>query len=143
MDLSNWEKRAETGLSDEEIITLVEACRLAHNNHFSIGLAVGIRAAFRAIAELKADRSKHDIEFANIKGNFCGSLAFIIICSLNPLKEHKLDFCLYQEPDWQVEVFSKTQSLLIKMQDKHFKTAEEVFETPDLEVFAEVSLKNL
>ncbi|MDD2221582.1 MAG: hypothetical protein PHN35_06495 [Clostridia bacterium] len=143
MNLANWEKRAQTGLSDEQILTLIEACRLAHNNHFSIGLAVGIRAAFRAIAELKADRNKHDIDFAQIKGNFCGALAFMIICSLNPLKEHKLGFELYQKPDWQVEVFSQTQSLLIKMHDRNFETAEAVLELPDSQIFAQVLLKDL
>jgi|GEM_PF-3962041 len=143
MNLANWEKRATLGLSDEEILTLIEACRLAHNNHYSIGLAVGIRAAFRAIGELKADRSKHDIEFAKIKGNFCGALAFIIICSLNPLKEQKLDFELYQKPDWQVEVFSHSQSLLIKMCDTNYETAEEILEAPDSQIFAEVLLKAL
>lgn len=142
-EFAHWEKIDNTGLSPEKIESLIEACRLAHYDFFSIGLVCGIRAAFRVLGEMGADRLKHDVDFVEIKANTSVGLAFFVITCLSPLKDNNMKFELYSGPDWTVTAYGADKKIEIKMLDRSFNGPMEVFTVPDDELFASVEIKPL
>lgn len=142
IDTSKWEKIDRTGLSGEKIDRLIEACAMAHRDSYSIGLACGIRCAFRLLAEIGGDRTKKAVRHVTLVANSCSSLAFMIICCVNVCKGN-MDFTYSDRPDWQVEGRGEYRSVLIRMKPTDFRSAEEVFETPDDDLFDVVEVREI
>ena len=102
IDVSKWEKIERTGLDSEKINRLIDACTMAHRDALSIGLACGIRCAFRLLAEIGGDRTKRAVRHIKLTANSCSSLAFMIICCVNVCKGN-MEFSYSARTDWQVE----------------------------------------
>ena len=51
INFSAWGTGGQCGLTEQEMLQLIEACRLAHQNVLNIGTACGIRAGFRLLAD--------------------------------------------------------------------------------------------
>ncbi|MBQ9991891.1 MAG: hypothetical protein IJP33_00510 [Firmicutes bacterium] len=140
MNFENWNKIENTGLSHEQISDIIEACRIAHNDFFNIGLACGIRAAFRVLGELGGDRTKYTVEKAFMHSNGCAALAVSIVCCLNPFKDNKIDFDRYMKFDWDMIAYGKEKQVEIKLHDKDFASWEDVFAAADDDIFASVKV---
>lgn len=140
--LYEWQQRQYKCLNAEDIAAIVEACRIAHSNFISIGLACGIRAAFRCLEELQVERDKHGFEKACIKANSCAALAFTVVCCLSPYKE-QVDFTLYSPSDWIAALYSMDKKVEIKMLTRSFASVEEVFEAEDAQLFESVCVSDI
>ena len=142
-NFSHWQKLEQTGLSAEKIEEIIEACRIAHNDFINIGLACGIRAAFRALAEAGGDRTKYTVEKAHMHSNGCAALAVSIVCCLNPFKDNKIFFDRYMKFDWDMKACSKDKEISIRLKDKDFASYEDVFAASDEDLFEYVEIVDL
>ena len=136
----NWLGFEKTGLTKEEVQRIIDAVVIAHCSKVSIGLACGVRAAVRGMAELGAQRSKREITFAKVKSNYCFGQSIQIACAIPAIKGD-LEFEAYMQPDGEVTLYGKGKAVTIRMKGRSFQGAQEVFDADDAEVFEEVLVK--
>ena len=142
IDASKWEKIAATGLDAAKIDQLIAACAAAHSEYISVGLACGIRAAFRMLGEMGGDRAKPTVDKVSVKANGCVAIAFMVITCANPC-QGGMDFVEDRAPDWRVCGSNARRRVEIKMQDAFFANADAVFAAADSQLFASVSVTDL
>ena len=135
-----WEKISNTGLSDEEIQSIIDACRIIHGNKMSIGTACGLRAGFRALGETGVARGEHAFNKIIVRSNPCAALAFGVVTGLNPLKK-SFTFECYMKPDWESECTVGDKTVYIKMRVASFETPEDALNASDEEIFDIVEVR--
>ena len=135
-----WLGFEKTGLTKDEVLRIIDAVVIAHCSKVSIGLACGVRAAIRGMAELGVERNKRQVRFAKVKSNYCFGQAIEIACAIPAIKGD-LEFELYMQPDGELTLYGNGKTVAIRMMDRSFSDAQEVFDAEDSEVFAEVLVK--
>ena len=137
-----WDKLDQTGLSEEKIARLIDGCVLAHSDFLSVGLACGIRAAFRMLGEMGGERHRHTVDRAQLRANACVAIAFLVITCVNPCKG-TMDFTYYAGPDWEAVGRNDRREVRIKMRSASFADAAAVFAAGDDQLFESVEVVEL
>lgn len=128
-------------LSGEQIDEIIRAAAVWHRGRLTIGLACGVRAAFRALAELGLDRNTSQIEKVEARTSFCFAQGVEVVLGITALKG-KMDFSHYTGTDGQLSVTATGKTVRIQMKERVFETGEEALAASDGELFAEIAVSD-
>ena len=129
-------------LSLEEMETLIEGYRLYRYEGLSVGAALGIRAAFRALAELQVERKNRE-KTAVVVSGYCFAQAVEYICAVSHLRD-KMEFTPSMDHSKTSLVLkSESNQVRIEMMDSDFGRVEEVLQADDEALFKLVECTEL
>ncbi|MBE5781230.1 MAG: hypothetical protein E7328_05350 [Clostridiales bacterium] len=137
------EKYKVPALTIEEMETLIDGLKLYRYNSLSIGAAMGIRAAFRALSELGADRNNREIELATVNSGYCFAQAVEFICAVPHLRG-RMNFTPSDDYDnTTLEAKTKEKQVFIHMNNLPFASIEEVLSADDNALFQAVTVTEI
>jgi formylmethanofuran dehydrogenase subunit E len=128
-------------LTGEQIDEIIRAAAVWHRGRLTIGLACGIRAAFRALEELGLDRNRSELTKVELRTGFCFGQGVEVVLGITALKG-KLFFSHYTGSDGELRVTAAGKTVTIRMKERVFQTGEEALAAADEALFEAIVLSD-
>lgn len=126
-------------LTAGQVDEIIRAAAVWHRGRLTIGLACGIRAAFRVLEELGLDRNRSRIDGVELMTSFCFGQGVEVVLGITALKG-KIRFTHYTGTDGEMRVSAEGKIVTIRMKEREFQSGEEALAAADDELFKEIAV---
>ncbi|HZX47223.1 MAG TPA: FmdE family protein [Clostridia bacterium] len=127
----------EWDVDNPQVKKLIEAAQVLHWGTMSIGLALGLRSAIKAMGALGLQRKQADR--VKVRGSYCFAQGVEAITGCSTLRG-KMEFEHRSKGETEFHLWGQGKHLRVKPYDRVFRDGKQVMELEEKEIFERIEM---
>ncbi len=127
----------EWDIDNPQVKKLIEAAQVLHWGTMSIGLALGLRSAIKAMGALGLQRKQADR--VKVRGSYCFAQGVEAITGCSTLRG-KMEFEHRAKGETELHLWGQGKHLRVKPYDRVFQDGEQVMGLEEEEIFERIEM---